>query len=141
MALDQRRLDELRLFTAVLIEPRLEADAVVLDVTVTETLRLLPIVVLRVTDENGVSAGPGLRGINLLGGGTQAGLSVRFGGETGVSATVDATTITPGTWMRHLGLQLLLTPKQTLRVRRACHVGRCTVRSQLEPRSEDWRDG
>ncbi len=103
MALDQRRLDELRLFTAVLLEPRLEADAVVLDVTVTETLRLLPIVVLRVTDENGVSAGPGLRGINLLGGGMQAGLSVRFGGETGVTATVDATTITPGTWMRHLG--------------------------------------
>jgi outer membrane protein assembly factor BamA len=103
MALDQRRLDELRLFTAVHIQPRLEADAVVLEVAVTETLRLLPIVVVRVTDENGVSAGPGLRGINLLGGGMQAGLAVRFGGETGVSATLDATTITPGTWMQHYG--------------------------------------
>ncbi len=103
MALDKRRLDELRLFTTVLIEPRLDADAVVLDVSITETLRLLPVVILRVTDENGLSAGPGLRGINLLGGGMQAGVAARFGGETGVAATLDATTITPGTWMRHLG--------------------------------------
>ena len=59
--------------------------------------------VLRVTDENGVSAGPGIRGINLLGHEAQPSVAVRFGGETGVTAAVDATTITPGTWMRHLG--------------------------------------
>ncbi len=100
---EQRRLDELRLFSSVLIEPLLENDGVVLQVSVTETLRLLPVVIVRVTDENGVSAGPGLRGINLLGGETQSGVAVRFGGETGVTATVDATTITPGTWMRHVG--------------------------------------
>ena len=103
LALDQRRLDELRLFTAVVLEPRLDGDAVALDVAVTETLRLLPVLILRVTDENGLSAGPGVRGINLLGRGWQSGAALRFGGETGVSATVDATTITPGTWMRHLG--------------------------------------
>ena len=103
LALDQRRLDELRLFTVVVIEPRLEGDAVVLDVTVTETLRLLPVFILRVTDENGLSAGPGVRGINLLGRESQSGVAARFGGETGVSATVDATTMTPGTWMRHIG--------------------------------------
>ena len=103
LAVDQRRLDELRLFTTVLIEPRLEVDAVVLDVAVTETLRLLPIIYIRVTDENGVSAGPGLRGINLLGRGSQVGVAARFGGETGVSTTIDTTTITPGTWSRHLG--------------------------------------
>ena len=103
LALDKRRLDELRLFTSVAVEPRLENDAVILEVTVTETLRLLPVVILRVTDENGVSAGPGLRGINLLGQRMQAGVSLRFGGETGVSATLDATTITPGTWAQHVG--------------------------------------
>ena len=100
---DQRRLDELRLFTTVLMDPRLENDGVIVEVAVTETLRLLPIVVIRVTDENGVSAGPGLRGINLLGGESQTGISARFGGETGVSVNVDGTTITPGTWTRHLG--------------------------------------
>ena len=62
-----------------------------------------PIIYIRVTDENGVSAGPGLRGINLLGRGSQVGVAARFGGETGVSTTIDTTTITPGTWSRHLG--------------------------------------
>ena len=100
---DQRRLDELRLFTSVLMDPRLENDGVIVEVAVTETLRLLPIVVIRVTDENGVSAGLGMRGINLLGREQQTGISARFGGETGVSVTVDGTTITPGTWTRHLG--------------------------------------
>ncbi len=103
LAADQRRLDELRLFTSVLFEPRLENDGVILQVTATETLRLLPIILIRVTDENGVSIGPGLRGINLLGRETQSGVAVRFGGETAVSATVDATTITPGSWTRHVG--------------------------------------
>jgi len=103
LAVDQRRLDELRLFTTVLIEPRLEGDTVALEVAVTETLRLLPLLYIRVTDENGVSVGPGLRGINLLGRGSQLGVAARFGGETGVSTTIDSTTITPGTWSRHLG--------------------------------------
>ena len=100
---DQRRLDELRLFSSVLLEPRLEGDEVVLHVAVTETLRLLPVVVIRVTDDNGLSAGPGLRGINLLGHESNVGVSALFGGETGVAATVDTTTITPGTWSRRFG--------------------------------------
>ena len=103
LTLDRRRLDELRLFTTVVLEPRLDGDAVVLDVALTETLRLLPVVVLRVTDENGVSIGPGIRGINLFGQGTQSSVSSRFGGETGIAATIDATTIAPGTWLRHVG--------------------------------------
>jgi outer membrane protein assembly factor BamA len=104
LALDQRRLDELRLFSAVDIRPELAAGAVVLHVAVTETLRLLPVVMLRVTDENGVSAGGGVRAINLLGRGTQSGVSVLFGGETSVNALVDRTTITPGTWSSHTGI-------------------------------------
>lgn len=103
VALDRRRLDELRLFTAVHIEPQFENDGVVLEIAATETLRLLPAVVIRVTDENGVSAGAGVRGINLLGRETQSSVAIRFGGETAVTAMVDATTITPGTWARHFG--------------------------------------
>ena len=95
--MDQRQLDELRLFAAVTIEPRLENEAVVLQVAVTETLRLLPTIGIRVTDENGFSIGPGMKGINLLGYGSQSGASLLFGGETSVSAAVDSTTITPGT--------------------------------------------
>jgi outer membrane protein assembly factor BamA len=73
---------------------------VVLQVAVTETLRLLPTIGIRVTDENGFSIGPGMKGINLLGYGSQSGASLLFGGETSVSAAVDSTTITPGTWTR-----------------------------------------
>ena len=72
-------------------------------VAVTETLRLLPTIMIRVTDENGVSAGVGARGLNLFGRGTQSGVGLLFGGETSVAACVDTTTITPGTWMRHAG--------------------------------------
>ena len=100
LALDQRRLDELRLFSAVAIRPELDGNAVVVEVAVTETLRLLPTILLRVTDENGVSAGVGARSINLFGGGMQSGVGLLFGGETSVSASAEGTTITPGTWSR-----------------------------------------
>ena len=103
LALDQRRLDELRLFSSVAIRPELVGDGVLVNVAVAETLRLLPTILVRVTDENGASFGIGARSINLLGRGTQSGVGVLFGGETSVSATVDATTITPGTWSRHAG--------------------------------------
>jgi len=101
--IDRRRLDELRLFSSVAIEARLEQQAVVVDVLVAETLRVLPVVVLRVTDENGLSIGPGMRGINLLGHGAQTAATVRFGGETAVTFSVDSTTITPGRLAWHAG--------------------------------------
>ena len=103
LLLDRRRLDELRLFSEVALEPRLEKEAVVLEVTVSDTLRILPIVVIRVTDENGISAGPGIRTIHLLGRQAQLGATVRFGGETAVAATLDSTTITPGVRAWHVG--------------------------------------
>ena len=103
LLLDRRRLDELRLFTAVTLQPRLDKEGVILEVTVSETLRVLPVVVIRVTDENGVSAGPGVRAINLFGHRAQLGAAVRFGGETAVTASVDSTTITPGARAWHVG--------------------------------------
>lgn len=103
LPLDERRLDELRVFTSVAIRPSLDRDQVVIDVAVTETLRLLPTIALRVTDANGFSAGVGARGINLLGQGGQSGGSVLFGGETAVGVSLDSTTITPGAWYRHIG--------------------------------------
>jgi outer membrane protein assembly factor BamA len=98
LATDRRRLDELRLFSAITLTPRLEADRLVLEVTVTETLRLLPTITLGVSDENGASVGAGIRGINLLGRGEQSGVSASFGGATAADAWIETTTITPGTW-------------------------------------------
>ena len=95
---DRRRLDALRLFSSVEIKPVAAGDEVVLEVDVKETLRLLPLIALSVTDENGVSAGPAFKGINLFGRGTLSSGTAQFGGTTTVSARLDRPTVTPGMW-------------------------------------------
>ena len=95
---DRRRLDALRLFSSVEIKPVAAGDEVVLEVDVKETLRLLPLIALSVTDENGVSAGPAFKGINLFGRGTLSSGTAQFGGTTTVSARVERPTVTPGMW-------------------------------------------
>ena len=104
VAIDTRRLDELRLFSTVRVEPSLDGSDVVIDVKVKQTLRILPTIALRVTDANGLSAGAGMRSINLFGHGAQAGVSALFGGETAIGTAIDTTTITPGTWAVHTAL-------------------------------------
>ena len=98
LAEDRRRLDALRLFSAVEIKPVAAGDEVVLEVDVKETLRLLPLIALSVTDENGVSAGPAFKGINLFGRGTLSSGTAQFGGTTTVSARLERPTVTPGMW-------------------------------------------
>ena len=100
---DRRRLDALRLFSAIEIRPVAAGDEVVLEVDVKETLRLLPYVALSVTDENGLSAGPAFRGINLLGRGSLTSGTLQFGGMTVVGARVTRPTITPGAWALDVG--------------------------------------
>ena len=100
---DRRRLDALRLFSAVEIRPVAAGDEVVLEVDVKETLRLLPYVALSVTDENGLSGGPAFRGINLLGRGSLTSGTLQFGGMTVVGARVTRPTVTPGAWALDVG--------------------------------------
>jgi outer membrane protein assembly factor BamA len=95
---DQRRLDALRLFSRIHLQATAAGDGVAIDVDLEETLRLLPFVALSVTDENGVSAGPGFRGINLLGRGSLSSGTVQFGGATKVGVRFQRPTVTPGTW-------------------------------------------
>jgi outer membrane protein assembly factor BamA len=95
---DYRRLDALRLFSAIGIRPIAAGDEVVVEIDVKETLRLLPFIALSVTDENGVSAGPAFRGINLLGHGTLSSGQTQFGGATTVEARLERPTVTPGAW-------------------------------------------
>ena len=95
---DRRRLEALRLFSHIEIRAVAAGDEVVLEVDVTETLRLLPFVALSVTEENGVSAGPAFRGINLLGRGSLSSGTTQFGGATAVGVRVERPTVTPGAW-------------------------------------------
>ena len=100
---DRRRLDALRLFSAIEIRAVAAGDEVVVEVDVKETLRLLPYVALSVTDENGLSAGPAFRGINLLGRGSLTSGALQFGGMTMVGARVTQPTVTPGAWALDVG--------------------------------------
>jgi len=86
------------LFSAVEIKPVAAGDEVVLEVDVKETLRLLPLIALSVTDENGVSAGPAFKGINLFGRGALSSGTAQFGGTTTVNARLERPTVTPGMW-------------------------------------------
>ena len=95
---DRRRLDALRLFSSIEIQAAAAGDGVLVQVDVKETLRLLPFVALSVTDENGVSAGPGFRGINLFGGGALTSGTMMFGGATTIGARVERPNVTPGRW-------------------------------------------
>jgi outer membrane protein assembly factor BamA len=61
-------------------------------------LRVLPFVALSVTEENGVSAGPAFRGINLLGRGSLSSGTLQFGGATAIGVRLERPTVTPGAW-------------------------------------------
>ena len=78
----QTRLERLGVFSAVAVEPRPRADGLVLGVEVRETTRYLPTVSIGLSDEDGVSAGPGFKSVNLFGRAMQFSFGARFGGTT-----------------------------------------------------------
>ena len=57
-------------------------EGVQLEVTLTETLRMLPSVSVAVTDENGASAGPAVKMLSIGGQPHEISATTRFGGET-----------------------------------------------------------
>ncbi len=85
---DIERLDRLGIFSAIDIQPIDETDGVILEIEVREMFPWLPTVSIEVTDENGVSAGPGFRSINLFGRAVQFNASARFGGATNLEANI-----------------------------------------------------
>ena len=61
------RLELLDIFSNIKIEPKLEKDKVVLTYKFVETFPFLPSISVQITDENGISAGGGLKIPNLFG--------------------------------------------------------------------------
>ncbi len=86
---DAQRLDRLGICSAVRIEPIEDGDGVVLVVEVEETFPHLPTISLDVSDENGLSIGPGFKSINLGGRDISFSASARFGGATNIGTTVE----------------------------------------------------
>ena len=79
---DVLRLDRLGVFGEISVAGVALDEGVRVDVTVVETLRILPTVAVAVTDENGASAGPAVRLLSLRGEPHEIGVTTRFGGET-----------------------------------------------------------
>ena len=79
---DVVRLDRLGVFSDITMTPVNVGDALHVNVAVVETLRVLPVLSIAVTDENGTSLGPSLRLLSLRGRPHEISLTARFGGST-----------------------------------------------------------
>jgi outer membrane protein assembly factor BamA len=78
---DVVRLDRLGVFSEIDITPVPVEGGVRLDVTVEETLRILPAISIAVSDSNGASAGPTVKLLSIRGAPHEMALTARFGGE------------------------------------------------------------
>jgi len=85
---DVRRLENLDIFAHVEVAPLVERGRVVVVYTLVESLRLLPSVSVKLSDENGISAGAGVKAPNFLGRDIFVSGRALFGGATTVEALV-----------------------------------------------------
>jgi outer membrane protein insertion porin family len=84
VARDRERLDQLGIFSAISIHPRQAAGGVLLDYELKETFPYLPLISADITDEDGLTIGPGLKAVNLFGRGIYFSGAARFGQATTV---------------------------------------------------------
>ena len=78
--LDIERLTRLGIFSSVKVYGKASDGGIRLTIDVVETFRILPVVTVSISDENGVSAGGGLKMLNLRGRATYLSAIARFGG-------------------------------------------------------------
>ncbi len=83
------RLDILDIFSEILIKPQLKQDSVVISYSFVETFNLLPVVAIQINDENGISAGGGVKMPNLFGRDIYLSARALFGGATTIEVTLD----------------------------------------------------
>ena len=86
---DAKRLDQLGICSSIKIEPIEDGEEVVLEIEIEETFPYLPTISLDVSDENGLSIGPGFKSINLRGRAISLSASARFGGATSLGTTLE----------------------------------------------------
>ena len=86
---DAERLDQLGICSSIKIEPIGDGEEMVLEIEIEETFPYLPTVSLEISDENGLSIGPGFKSINLSGRVISLSASTRFGGATSIGTTLE----------------------------------------------------
>jgi len=88
------RLDILDIFRKILIQPTLEQDSVIIAFSFVETFTLLPTLSVQINDENGISAGGGVKMPNAFGRDIYVSARALFGGATTVEVTVEQPWVT-----------------------------------------------
>jgi outer membrane protein insertion porin family len=85
---DLERLDRLGIFSSIQIHPIEEDDGIILGIEIKETFPYLPMISIEITDENGVSVGPGFRSVNLFRRAVSFSAAARFGGATNIDVNI-----------------------------------------------------
>jgi outer membrane protein assembly factor BamA len=99
---DLQSLDRMGVFSEIKIYPIEEDGETVIMIEVSETFRYFPIADISIDDENGVSAGGGLKSVNLFGKGISCHAVALFGGAT----TTEAAIRNPWVTGNHFGYDL-----------------------------------
>ncbi|MFC2164565.1 BamA/TamA family outer membrane protein [Acidobacteriota bacterium] len=102
LAIEKQRIELLDIFSDIRIEPEVVEEKVIIHYIFVETFPLLPSISISITDENGVSAGAGVKSPNLLGRDIFFSGRVLFGGSTVAEFWIDNPWVTGN----HLGYSL-----------------------------------
>jgi outer membrane protein assembly factor BamA len=78
---ERQRLEMLDIFSEIRILPEVHGDEVILTYIFVETLAIMPSISIKITDENGISAGAGLKMPNLMGKDIYFSARALFGGS------------------------------------------------------------
>ncbi len=90
IARDRERLDRLAVFSSIAIQPEAAGGAVVIHIHVAETARWMPFPAFSVVEENGVSAGAGMKTAGILGRAISVSFDARFGGQQELEFLLDS---------------------------------------------------
>jgi outer membrane protein insertion porin family len=102
LATEKQRLELLDIFSDIRIEPEVVDGEIILHYIFVETFPILPSVSLKITDENGISAGGGIKSPNLLG------KDIFFSGRALFGGSKEAEIWVENPWVtgNHLGYKL-----------------------------------
>ena len=100
--LEYQNLELLDIFSKIEIKPLVEQDSVIVVYQFVETFPLLPSISIKISDENGISAGGGLKSSNLLG------RDIFFSGRLVVGGELELEVLLENPWIigNHLGYRL-----------------------------------
>jgi len=96
--IDRERLDRIGAFSDIAFEISERDGGVVLDVMLRETTPWIPLITADITDADGLTLGPGVKAVNLLGRGIYLSASARFGQSTTVELLSESPWLPGGDW-------------------------------------------